>query len=421
MKSALLQDLKYRGLIHDATDLEGLDELMSNEQVTVYVGFDPTADSLHIGHLLPIIMLKRFQQAGHKPIALIGGATGMIGDPSGRTTERQLQSVETIQENVKAIKNQLTKYLDFDGDNAAIIVNNYDWTHNLSVLDFLRDYGKHFGINYMLAKETIASRLETGISYTEFSYTILQAMDFNYLFKTYNCRLQVGGSDQWGNIISGLDLIRKLHGQEEKVYGLTVPLVTKADGSKFGKTAEGTIWLDPKKTIPYELYQFFINTADEDVIHFLKIFTFLEREEIEALEEKVKTEPHLREAQKTLAREVVTFVHGERAYEQAVRITEALFSGDVKQLDKREIETAFKGVPSIELGEPTDIVTALVLCGAASSKRQAREFLSNNSIRVNGEAINDMNLTVDRSVAIGDDYVVIRRGKKNYYLIRLGF
>lgn len=421
MKSALLQDLKYRGLIHDATDLEGLDELMSNEQVTVYVGFDPTADSLHIGHLLPIIMLKRFQQAGHKPIALIGGATGMIGDPSGRTTERQLQSVETIQENVKAIKNQLTKYLDFVGDNAAIIVNNYDWTHNLSVLDFLRDYGKHFGINYMLAKETIASRLETGISYTEFSYTILQAMDFNYLFKTYNCRLQVGGSDQWGNIISGLDLIRKLHGQEEKVYGLTVPLVTKADGSKFGKTAEGTIWLDPKKTTPYELYQFFINTADEDVIHFLKIFTFLEREEIEALEEKVKTEPHLREAQKTLAREVVTFVHGERAYEQAVRITEALFSGDVKQLDKREIETAFKGVPSIELGEPTDIVTALVLCGAASSKRQAREFLSNNSIRVNGEAINDMNLTVDRSVAIGDDYVVIRRGKKNYYLIRLGF
>lgn len=421
MKSALLQDLQYRGLINDSTDLEGLDDLLNSEKVTLYVGFDPTADSLHIGHLLPIIMLRRFQLAGHQPIALIGGATGMIGDPSGRTSERQLQSLETVQENVEAIKKQIASFLDLEGENAAILVNNYDWTHNLSVLDFLRDFGKHFGVNYMLAKDTIASRLETGISYTEFSYTILQAMDFNHLFKEYNCRLQVGGSDQWGNIISGLDLIRKLHGPEEKVYGLTVPLVTKSDGTKFGKSAGGAVWLDPTKTTPYEMYQFFINTADEDVINFLKIFTFLDKEEIDALEEKVKTEPHLREAQKALAKEVVTFVHGIKAYEQAVKITEALFSGDVIDLSKDEIETAFKGVPSIELGEATDIVSALVMCGAASSKRQAREFLNNNSIRINGDVVNDLDLIVDHSVAIGNEYVVVRRGRKNYFLIRLGF
>ena len=421
MKSALLQDLQYRGLINDSTDLEGLDDLLNSEKVTLYVGFDPTADSLHIGHLLPIIMLRRFQLAGHQPIALIGGATGMIGDPSGRTSERQLQSLETVQENVEAIKKQIASFLDLEGENAAILVNNYDWTHNLSVLDFLRDFGKHFGVNYMLAKDTIASRLETGISYTEFSYTILQAMDFNHLFKEYNCRLQVGGSDQWGNIISGLDLIRKLHGPEEKVYGLTVPLVTKSDGTKFGKSAGGAVWLDPTKTTPYEMYQFFINTADEDVINFLKIFTFLDKEEIDALEEKVKTEPHLREAQKALAKEVVTFVHGIKAYEQAVKITEALFSGDVINLSKDEIETAFKGVPSIELGEAMDIVSALVMCGAASSKRQAREFLNNNSIRINGDVVNDLDLIVDHSVAIGNEYVVVRRGRKNYFLIRLGF
>jgi tyrosyl-tRNA synthetase len=419
MKNDLLLDLQYRGLINDCTDFDALDDLLTNEQVTLYVGFDPTADSLHIGHLLPIIMLKRFQDAGHKPLPLIGGATGLIGDPSGRSSERQLNTLETVQGYVESIKKQMTRFLSLEGENKAVFVNNYDWTKNLSVIDFLRDFGKNFGINYMLAKDTIASRLESGISYTEFSYTILQAMDFKHLYETHNCRLQVGGSDQWGNIISGLDLIRKSHGSEAKVIGLTVPLVTKSDGTKFGKSADGAVWLDPKKTTPYEMYQFLINTSDDDVMKFLKIFTFLSHEELDALEEKVKTEPHLREAQKALAKEVVTFVHGEKAYLQALKITESLFSGDVKSLDAEEIETGFKGMPSIELAEPTNIVDLLVMCGAASSKRQAREFLGNNSVALNGDKVNDLELIVNQDVAIDSKYVIIRRGKKNYYLIKL--
>jgi tyrosyl-tRNA synthetase len=419
MKNELLLDLQYRGLINDCTDFDALDELLTNEQVTLYVGFDPTADSLHIGHLLPIIMLKRFQDAGHKPLPLIGGATGLIGDPSGRSSERQLNTLETVQGYVESIKTQMTRFLSLEGENKAVFVNNYDWTKNLSVIDFLRDFGKNFGINYMLAKDTIASRLESGISYTEFSYTILQAMDFKHLYETHNCRLQVGGSDQWGNIISGLDLIRKSHGSETKVIGLTVPLVTKSDGTKFGKSADGAVWLDAKKTTPYEMYQFLINTPDDDVMKFLKIFTFLSHEELDALEEKVKTEPHLREAQKALAKEVVTFVHGEKDYLQALKITESLFSGDVKSLDAEEIETGFKGMPSIELAEPTNIVDLLVMCGAASSKRQAREFLGNNSVALNGDKVNDLELMVNQEVAIDSKYVIIRRGKKNYYLIKL--
>lgn len=419
MKNALLQDLQFRGLINDCTDLEALDDLLTNEQVTLYAGFDPTADSLHIGHLLPIIMLKRFQEAGHRPLPLIGGATGLIGDPSGRTTERQLNTVETVMGYVESIKKQMSHYLPAEGDNQAIFVNNYDWTKNLSVIDFLRDFGKNFGINYMLAKDTIASRLESGISYTEFSYTILQAMDFKHLYEQYNCRLQIGGSDQWGNIISGLDLIRKSHGADAKVIGLTVPLVTKSDGTKFGKTADGAVWLDPKKTTPYEMYQFLINTSDDDVLKFIKIFTFLSHEEIKTLEEKVKTEPHLRDAQKALAKEVVTMVHGESAYLQALKITESLFSGDVKNLNAEEIETGFKGVPMTQLTEPMNIIDVLVIANAASSKRQAREFLSNNSISINGDKINDLDLMIDQQIALDEKYVIIRRGKKNYYLIQL--
>ncbi|HEY8364411.1 MAG TPA: tyrosine--tRNA ligase [Haloplasmataceae bacterium] len=419
MKNELLKDLAYRGLINDCTDLESLDELLESGMITLYCGFDPTADSLHVGSLLPILTLRRFQLAGHKPIILVGGATGLIGDPSGKTSERTLNSLDTVKKWSDAIKMQLAKFIMFHNEeNKAIMVNNYDWTKNLSIIDFLRDYGKHFGINYLLAKETIAKRLETGISFTEFTYTILQAMDFNHLYETYNCQLQIGGSDQWGNITSGLELIRKNHGTEVKAVGLTMPLVTKADGTKFGKTAGGAIWLDENLTTPYEMYQFFLNTSDDDVVKFLKYFTFLSHEEIEQLAEKVKTEPHLRIAQKVLAKEVVTLVHGNEAFEEALKITENLFNGDIKALTSKEIETGFKGLPSITIDNNTNIVDLLVMCGAASSKRQAREFINSNSIALNGDKINDLDLTVSKDLAIDGKYLIILRGKKNYYMVK---
>ena len=280
----LLQDLQWRGIIYQQTDEEGLKEQLQKEATSLYCGVDPTADSMHIGHLLPFLTLRRFQQAGHKPIILVGGATGMIGDPSGKTQERQLQTVEAIQHNVKCLQKQLGRIFDFEGENGAVMTNNFDWIGSLDMITFLRDYGKHIGINYMLAKDTIASRLDTGISFTEFTYTILQAIDFKHLYENYNCKIQLGGSDQWGNIITGLDLIRKTQGEGAKAYGLTIPLVTKSDGTKFGKTEGGAVWLDAEKTTPYEFYQFWINTADQDVVNYLKIFTFLSKEEIEALE-----------------------------------------------------------------------------------------------------------------------------------------
>lgn len=419
MKNKLLQDLSWRGLINDCTDFEALDELLENEVVTLYCGFDPTADSLHIGSLLPILTLRRFQLAGHKPIAVVGGATGLIGDPSGKASERSLNDFATVSKYVAGIKKQLMKFIEFnDVENRAELVNNYDWTKNLTIIDFLRDYGKHFGINYMLAKDTVASRLETGISYTEFSYTVLQAMDFNHLYENKGCKLQIGGSDQWGNITSGLELIRKKHGADVKVLGFTIPLVTKADGTKFGKTAGGSVWLDALLTTPYEMYQFFLNSSDNDVVKFLKYFTFLTREEIEILEAKVVSEPHLRAAQKALAEEVVKLVHGEKAFKQALKITDSLFNGDIRSLNGEEIETGFKGLPSITVTEKTNIVDLLVMCGAATSKRQAREFLNNNSISINGEKVNDLNLNVDKEIAIDEKFVIILRGKKNYFLVK---
>lgn len=419
MKNELLQDLAWRGLIYDCTDLEALDDLLNNESVTLYCGFDPTASSLHVGSLLPIITLKRFQLAGHKPLALVGGATGLIGDPSGKTQERTLNSFETVLEYINGIKNQLAKYLDFTNvENKAEFVNNYDWTKDLSIINFLRDFGKHFGINYMLAKENVQSRLETGISFAEFTYMILQAMDFNHLYENKGCKLQIGGSDQWGNITSGLELIRKKHGADVKVVGLTMPLVTKADGTKFGKTAGGNVWLDATLTTPYEMYQFFLNTADADVIQFLKYFTFLSKAEIEKLAEEVEKNPHLREAQKTLAKEIVNFVHGEAAYKQALKITESLFHGDIKALNAEEIETGFKDLPSITIDNDVNIVDLLVMCNAATSKRQAREFLSNNSISINGEKVNNLDLIISRDMAIDGKFVIILRGKKNYFLVK---
>ena len=420
MKNEFLKDLQWRGLINDCTDFDALDELVEKGNITLYCGFDPTADSLHIGHLLMILILKRFQLAGHKPLALVGGATGLIGDPSGRSVERPDSNLETVEKWSNSIKGQLSQFLDFNETeaNGAEIVNNYDWTSNVNMLDFLRDVGKYFNVNYILAKDLVCSRLDKGMTFTEFSYTILQGMDFKHLYETKKCVLQIGGSDQWGNITSGLELIRKQLGHEEKAVGLTMPLVTKADGTKFGKTAGGAVWLDRKKTSPYELYQFLINTADEDVVKFLKYFTFLTKEEIEAVEAEFKEAPHLRHGQKVLAREVVTLVHGVEAYEQALKITEALFSGNLAGLTAEEIEVGFKDVPSVELAEDLNLVDALVFAKAASSKRESREFINNNSILINGEKVNNLEFIVSKENAIGGKITVIRRGKKKYFLIK---
>ena len=338
----LLQDLAWRGLIYQQTDEESLKDLISKEKISLYCGVDPTADSMHIGHMVPFLTLRRFQQHGHRPVVLVGGATGLIGDPSGKSEERNLQTLEAVQKNVEGIQKQLAAIFDFNGDNGAIMVNNYDWAGSMDIVTFLRDIGKHIGVNYMLAKDTIASRLETGISFTEFTYTILQAMDFNHLYENFNCKLQVGGSDQWGNITSGLELIRKMQPEGSKAFGLTIPLVTKADGTKFGKTEGGAVWLDAKKTTPYEFYQFWINSADADVVKYLKYFTFLSHEEIEGLEKSVQEEPHLRKAQKTLAEEMTRLIHGEDSLQQAIKITDALFSGDVRSLSASEIEQGFQ-------------------------------------------------------------------------------
>jgi tyrosyl-tRNA synthetase len=415
----LLQELEWRGLINQVTDEQGLRQLLNEEKVTLYCGFDPTADSLHIGNLLPILTLRRFQLAGHRPIALVGGATGLIGDPSGKKSERTLNPKETVQQWSNRIKEQLSRFLDFDAkDNPAKIANNYDWIGSIDVITFLRDVGKNFGLNYMLAKESVQSRIETGISFTEFSYMILQAFDFLQLYQTENCRLQIGGSDQWGNITAGLELIRKTEG-EAKAFGLTIPLVTKADGTKFGKTESGTIWLDKEKTSPYEFYQFWINTDDRDVIKYLKYFTFLSKDEIEELERKLQEAPEQRAAQKALAEEMTKLVHGEDALKQAIRISEALFSGTVSELTAEEIEQGFKDVPSFEYeGEEVPLVELLVMAKIVPSKRQAREDISNGAIYVNGERVQDINAVITKENRIEGRFTIIRRGKKKYYLIR---
>ena len=416
----LLQDLQWRGIIYQQTDEEGLKEQLQKEATSLYCGVDPTADSMHIGHLLPFLTLRRFQQAGHKPIILVGGATGMIGDPSGKTQERQLQTVEAIQHNVKCLQKQLGRIFDFEGENGAVMTNNFDWIGSLDMITFLRDYGKHIGINYMLAKDTIASRLDTGISFTEFTYTILQAIDFKHLYENYNCKIQLGGSDQWGNIITGLDLIRKTQGEGAKAYGLTIPLVTKSDGTKFGKTEGGAVWLDAEKTTPYEFYQFWINTADQDVVNYLKIFTFLSKEEIEALEASVETEPHLRKAQKALAEEMTRLVHGQEALDKAINITQALFSGNVKELSANDIKQGFKDVPSYvpAADEELTLVELLVNAKISSSKRQAREDITNGAISINGDKVTDLTYVLSAEDRIEEQFTVIRRGKKKYTLIK---
>ncbi|ADF41620.1 MULTISPECIES: tyrosine--tRNA ligase [Priestia] len=415
----ILQDLEFRGLINQQTDEKGLSELLSKESVRLYCGFDPTADSLHIGHMLPVLILRRFQQAGHQPIALVGGGTGLIGDPSGKKAERTLNEKETVAMFSERIKGQLSRFLDFEeGENAAVIANNYDWIGSLDVITFLRDIGKNFGINYMMAKDSVQSRIESGISFTEFSYMILQSYDFLNLYQTYNCKLQIGGSDQWGNITAGLELIRKSE-EDAKAFGLTVPLVTKADGTKFGKTEGGAIWLDPEKTSPYEFYQFWINTDDRDVIKYLKYFTFLSHEEINELAASAKEAPEKREAQKALAAAMTTLVHGEEALEQAIRISQALFSGSISELTAEEIKQGFKDVPSYtHTGEDIGLIDLLVESKISPSKRQAREDISNGAIYLNGEREQDLQKTVGAEDRIEGQFTVIRRGKKKYTLIQ---
>lgn len=416
----LLQDLAWRGVIYQQTDEEGLKDILGKEKISLYCGVDPTADSMHIGHLLPFLTLRRFQQHGHRPIVVVGGATGLIGDPSGKSEERKLLTLETVQKNAEGIKQQLESIFDFSGENGALMVNNYDWTSSMDVVTFLRDIGKHIGVNYMLAKDTIANRLETGISFTEFTYTILQAMDFNHLYDHHNCKLQIGGSDQWGNITSGLELIRKTHSEDTKAFGLTIPLVTKADGTKFGKTEGGAVWLDPEKTTPYEFYQFWINTADADVVKYLKFFTFLSHEEIEQLARAVQNEPHLREAQKVLAEEMTRLIHSEEALQQAIKISQALFSGDVQSLTAAEINQGFREVPTyaIQSEVENNLVELLVAAKISPSKRQAREDIANGAVTINGEKITDTTYTLQETDKIEGQFTIIRRGKKKYTLIK---
>ena len=413
--SNLLEELKYRDLVYQQTDEEGIKKLLETESVSIYCGTDPTGDSLHVGHLLPFLTLKRFAKYGHKPVVLVGGGTGIIGDPSGRSEERQLQSLETIAENAKKLENQLRNI--FRGDENIEFLNNGDWLGKMSMIEFLRDYGKLINVNYMLAKDSVSSRLENGLSFTEFSYTLLQGIDYAYLNEHHGVKMQLGGSDQWGNITTGLEIMRKLRGDVE-AYGFTIPLMLKSDGTKFGKSTGGAVWLDPEKTTPYEFYQFWFNTADNDTISAIKKFTFLEKEEIEKLEESLAKEPHLRLAQKALAEELVKIVHGEAALESALNITKALFSGNIKELTLDELKVAVKGMPKAQLPkDDINIVDFLVESGVVTSKRQAREDVNNGAISINGDKVTDLAFTVDSSSRLEDSFTVVRRGKKNYKLV----
>ena len=418
----IIDDLMWRGAINQMTDEEGLRQLTQEKAVSLYCGVDPTGDSMHIGHLIPFMILRRFQLAGHRPVIVIGGATGSIGDPSGRTSERVLQTKEQVQHNVEKLTAQMKRlFLTSQEDQEAVrLVNNYDWTKDLSLLDFLRDYGKHFNLNTMLAKDVVASRLEVGISFTEFSYQILQSIDFLQLFRKEDVQVQIGGADQWGNITAGLELIRKVEGAEARAYGLTIPLMLKSDGTKFGKSAGGAVWLDPEKTTPYEFYQFWLNQDDRDVIKYIKYFTFLEKEEIEALEVSVQEEPHKRQAQKRLAEEVTCFVHGEAALQDALKITNALFTGDVQQLNADEIEQGFKNMPTFESEKvEQNLATWLVDLGIEPSRRQSREDIQNGAISINGEKITDLEHVWTPEQSFEGRFVLVRRGKKKYFLVKL--
>lgn len=416
----VIKQLQERGLIAQLTDEQGLAERLEQGQITLYCGFDPTADSLHLGHLVPLLCLKRFQLAGHKPVALVGGATGLIGDPSFKAAERKLNTEDIVIEWANKIKAQASPFLDFDcGDNAAIIVNNYDWFGGMNVLTFLRDIGKYFSVNAMINKEAVKQRInrdDVGISYTEFSYNLLQSYDFASLNKAHNVELQIGGSDQWGNITSGIDLTRRLH--QQQVYGMTVPLITKSDGTKFGKTESGAVWLDAKKTSPYKFYQFWINTADADVYRFLKFFTFMSLEDINALEEEDKQSGVAPRAQYVLAEEVTRLVHGEIGLSAAKRITQSLFSGNLHELTQEDfIQLAQDGMPSAELEADADLQQALVNAGLAPSRGQARTLIESNAIAINGIKQSSADYQFSQEDKLFGRYSLLRRGKKNYSLL----
>lgn len=410
-KMKLFDELKWRGLVDNITSEELIDKI-NEGGLTFYIGVDPTADSLHIGHYSSVIaMTKRLLDAGHHPIIIAGGGTGLIGDPKPNL-ERPMISKEAVLKNIEGIKKQLDKILGTD----IKIINNADWLLQMNAIDFLRDYGKHFNINYMLSKDTVKRRLDLGITYTEFSYMILQSIDFLKLYEKYGVTLQIGGQDQWGNITSGLELIRKIHGIDTKCYGMTMPLITRADGTKFGKSESGkSVWLDASKTSPYEMYQFFINTEDSKVIEYLKKLTFLSPSQIDELETSLKEHPEQRLAQKALAESIITFVHSKEDYEDAVKITEALFNNEIKKLNAKQIAEAFQDfdIKKVEIGEP--LVDLLIRIGASQSKREAKEFITNGAITINDEKYTDVLTSINDDMFIYN-YLIIKRGKKNYYI-----
>ncbi len=426
MAESVFAELRWRGLIFDNT--EAIGELLSKQKITVYNGFDPTADSLHIGHLVPMMSLARLQRFGHTPIAVAGGGTGMIGDPSGKSAERNLLTVEQMEHNLACVQQQLASILDFDvKSNPALIVNNYEWLSQLSMMEFLRDIGKHFTVNYMISKDSVKSRLDRegeGISYTEFSYMLLQSYDYLHLFDTYNCVLQAGGSDQWGNITAGIELIRRVRGQ--RVHGLSYPLITRADGSKFGKTASGdSTWLDPARTSPFRFYQFWLNTDDADVINYLKYFTWLTKDEIGELEEAVRETPERREAQRKLAQEVTAMVHGETALAKAEKASQVLFGGDLDGLDAADIQDIFADVPSSEVaqsalaGEGMFLVDLLVNSDLATSKGDARRSIKGGGVYLNNQRVANVSQLVSLSLAIEGRFLVLRKGRKRYHLVKV--
>ncbi len=421
----LVKELEWRGLIHDI--MPGTEEQLQKEMTPGYVGFDPTADSLHIGNLVPIMLLVHLQRAGHKPIALVGGATGMVGDPSGKSAERQLLSIEDIQHNLDCQRKQLEAFLDFsDAPNAAEVVNNYDWFKDFGFLDFIRDAGKHISVNYMMAKDSVKSRLETGMSFTEFSYQLIQGYDFYWLYENKGVRLQMGGSDQWGNITTGTEFIRRKAGGE--AFALTAPLIRKADGSKFGKSEGGNVWLDPEKTSPYQFYQYWINSSDEDASNYIRVFTLLDQETIESLEQQHQEAPHQRALQKRLAQEVTCLVHGKEQYEVAVAASDLLFgkstAEELRKIDERTFLSVFDGVPQAEVSRASleaglGIMDALSAeTGFLKSNGEARRALMDKCVSVNKETV-DSTKTLDTKDLLNDRYVLLQKGKKNYYLIKV--
>jgi tyrosyl-tRNA synthetase len=418
----VFEEFQWRGMVYDAT--EGAAEMLAKERVTCYIGFDPTASSLHVGSLLPIMALARLQRFGHSPIALVGGGTGMIGDPSGKSQERALLSIEEIDANARGMRTQLERFLDFDArPNAARMVNNADWLRHIGLLEFLRDTGKHFSVNMMMSKESVKRRLDEGISFTEFSYQLLQAHDYLHLFRTMNCTLQMGGSDQWGNIVAGADLIRRV--DNGKAYGLVMPLVTTAAGTKFGKTEAGTVWLDPQRTSPFKFYQFWLNTEDRDVISYLKFFTFLDRPMIDALAKTVAEAPEKREAQRTLAREVTSRVHGATHLEKAERASAVLYGAALSGVATEDLLLAFADVPSVTIANDRfqrGIVATelLVESGVASSKSEAARLIKQGGVSINDRKLTDERGTVSLDHALDGRLFVVRKGRRQTHLIKIG-